>query len=250
MSRMSWTYRTTPVALIMAFLVLAGIPFAIMDLKSYDDSSRAAHAAEGDEYVIEGAEGVHDGPGKGKKKKISLDEPISADDLKKMKVQKEKGDLHVPKVDLNARMRSMNVVRGVINPPSLYSAYRVRGYGKATPDSKKMTVVAMHSIRGVNSVPGTKLINVSKGTSRVGPGDDVYVQGQRYKIYRVDYPKKLSAPKKHDLWDDKPGKLLLITCLQRPSGRSIKNVFIQAYMVDNDTGKPIHSDVDYLGVSG
>ena len=249
MSRMSWTYRTTPVALIMAFLVLTGIPVAIMDLKNYDDSSRAAYAAEG-EYVIEGAERVHDGPGKGKKKKISLDEPISADDLKKMKVQKEKGDLHVPKVGLNARMRSMNVVRGVINPPSLYSAYRVRGYGKATPDSKKMTVVAMHSIRGVNSVPGTKLINVSKGTSRVGPGDDVYVLGQRYKIYRVDYPKKVSAPKKHDLWDDKPGKLLLITCLQRPSGRSIKNVFIQAYMVDNDTGKPIHSDVDYLGAAG
>lgn len=247
-----------PLILILVFVLTVCV--GVVGFKDVDDVSREAYAAQKREedahadYVIDGAEGTgvdNDAPSeKGKdtkKKKIELDEPLTKDQVKKMDIKKERGDLSVPKVGLNARMRTMSVVDGVINPPSLYSAYRVRQYGQPNPDAKKMTVVAVHSIRGASNVPGTKLINVSSGKAKVGSGDDVYVKGQRYKIYNVTYPIKLKAKHNDRLWEDHRGKLLLITCLQRPSGKSVRNVFIEAYMVDNKTGKPLH-DTDYTNI--
>lgn len=155
-----------------------------------------------------------------------LDEQPDAQQVKAMDIKPLDGDLVIESVGLSMKLKEMSVVDNVINPPGLESAYLVRDYG--TPDdTSEMSVIALHSIKN-GDVPGNKLINVDEGKATVKSGDKIEVQGHEYTVKTSFSQDKEAVSYDDGLWEDKPGKLLIFTCLQREEGKSVENIIIEA----------------------
>jgi hypothetical protein len=135
------------------------------------------------------------------------------------------GLLRVPSVGLSVSLGQVQVVDGVVNPPTSDAAYLVSGYGD--PHGAGTAYVAMHSGRGVEAA-GNVLIDVDAGQARVHAGDQVFVDGVPYVVQEVRLVEKAVLPEESDLWVPVDGRLVLFTCLQRPEGRSIQNVVVIA----------------------
>lgn len=135
------------------------------------------------------------------------------------------GLLRVPTVELSVPVGQVQVVDGVVNPPTSDAAYIVAGYGD--PHGSGTVYVAMHSGRGVEAA-GNALIDVDAGQARVSPGDALYLDGVAYRVNDVRLVDKAVLPDESDLWVPVDGRLVLFTCLQRPEGRSIQNVVVIA----------------------
>ncbi len=135
------------------------------------------------------------------------------------------GLLRVPVVELSVPLGEVQVVDGVVNPPTSDAAYVVAGYGD--PHGSGTVYVAMHSGRGVEAA-GNVLIDVDAGQARVHAGDQVFVDGVPYVVQEVRLVEKAVLPEESDLWVPVDGRLVLFTCLQRPEGRSIQNVVVIA----------------------
>lgn len=126
---------------------------------------------------------------------------------------------------LSVPLGEVQVVDGVVNPPTSGAAYVVAGYGD--PHGSGTVYVAMHSGRGVEAA-GNALIDVDAGQARVSPGDALHLDGVAYRVNDVRLLDKAVLPDESDLWVPVDGRLVLFTCLQRPEGRSIQNVVIIA----------------------
>lgn len=133
-------------------------------------------------------------------------------------------------VGLSVPLGALNAVDGVIEPPGFTSAYWVRNEGVAPADSRRGTVfVVMHSLRDGAVGPGNYLIDVDRQRSRVALGAKIQVGGVAYKVtgsQKIDKPDIAHASA---IWADTPGRLVVITCLQRPGGGpSLQNIVIEA----------------------
>ena len=124
----------------------------------------------------------------------------------------------------------MNVVDDVLQPPGFTSAYWVRNLGVSPVDAAKGTVfVVMHSLRGGGVGPGNALIDVDRGRARIQSGADIAVAGVPYRVDRTEVLDKTAIGGDVDVWANTPGRLVVITCLQRPDGRpSTENMVIEA----------------------
>lgn len=162
---------------------------------------------------------------------IELDDPPTKKDIREMAISETKLDFVVPKVGVNTTLKEMSTYkRGgkkVINPPGITRAYAVRDWGEPG-DPESMSVIALHSVRRYPDIPGSRLIDISRGQARVGEGDRIDVNDESYRVVKVHKIKKNELATAPGLWDEKPGKLLVITCLQRTEGKSVNNIVIEA----------------------
>lgn len=159
---------------------------------------------------------------------IKLEDPPSQEEVESMDIQPLDGDFIVPSVGMSTGLESMSEVNGSINPPGLQNGYMLRDHG--TPDSPEdgTVYVAIHSVQGAD-LPGNKLINVEDATSAIGEGDTIEVSGHEYAVNNSYVVDKDKIGERQELWEEEPGKLVVLTCLQRPEGRSLQNVVIEAH---------------------
>ena len=148
---------------------------------------------------------------------------LSPRDVDRMAVASTSLRFRVPSVGLDVPLEELSEVDGSIVPPGFTSAYLVRNRGVGPSAASSGTVyVVMHSVRG-GRAPGNYLINVARRkATRVG--------GLAYVIDGSWTILKGSLASAHDVWHDVAGRLVVITCLQRTTGRSLDNVVITAHL--------------------
>jgi hypothetical protein len=135
----------------------------------------------------------------------------------------------VPSVGMDVRLGALDMADNTITPPGFTSAYLVRNLGVAPATADTGTVYAvMHSIRGGGMGPGNYLLDVETGAAAVSAGDVVEVAGRSYSITGSEAVPKQELPSS-PIWQNTPGRLVIITCLQQPSGAtSLNNLVIMA----------------------
>jgi hypothetical protein len=137
----------------------------------------------------------------------------------------------VPDVDLDAPLGAMNTYKGVINPPGYTSVYWIRNMGVSLENAGSGTVyMATHSLRHGGRGPGNYLIDVEKGEGKVPIGAAMYAKADTEQVkYRVT--DVISVPKSDigtvNVWDEAvPGRIVIVTCLQRPDNSASRNNII------------------------
>lgn len=145
------------------------------------------------------------------------------------------GRFVVDSVGLDVPLGSMKTVGGTIDPPGFTSAYVVRDLGVPLSDARDGTVyVAAHSLRGGGTAPGNYLIDVDAGTPRVAAGDSIVVGPRTYVVTDAFAVGKSDLAARADIWEDAPGRLVVVTCLQREDGSlSQENVIVEASLQKN-----------------
>lgn len=133
-------------------------------------------------------------------------------------------------VGLDVPLGSLDVVDDELEPPGFTSAYWVRNLGVAPSDSADGTVfVVMHSLRNGGEAPGNALIDVENGRARIATGEAIVVDDVAYKVVDTETVDKTQISHDQSVWADTPGRLVVITCLQRPDGApSTENMVIEA----------------------
>jgi hypothetical protein len=122
-------------------------------------------------------------------------------------------------------------VGGVIEPPDFVSAFHVANRGASLDHPESGTVyVVMHSLRGGGVAPGNYLIDVATGAATVAVGEAIGVDGLSYVVDETAIILKPDLPWVTEVWANTPGRLIVITCLQRPDGSpSESNLVITAH---------------------
>ena len=117
--------------------------------------------------------------------------------------------LRIPSVDLDVRLGEIRTRNGVLNPPSYDGAYLVRDLGTADGT----TFVVMHSLRG-GIGPGNAVIDIPGGRVALEPGALIEVGCTTFRLTETHVVAKTELPSRADIWQDVPGRLALMTCLQ------------------------------------
>ena len=140
------------------------------------------------------------------------------------------GRFEAPSVGLDVPLGSLDVVDNELEPPGFTSAYWVRNLGVAPADSANGTVfVVMHSLRNGGEGPGNALIDVDNGKARIASGASIAVDDVEYHVVSTETVDKGQISRDKSVWADTPGRLVVITCLQRPDGAaSTDNMVIEA----------------------
>lgn len=133
-------------------------------------------------------------------------------------------------VSLHVPLRTTAVSGGVLTPPGFTSAYRVTNLGVDLAHASAGTVfVVAHALRGGGVAPGNLVENIKKGTSSLGAGDTVKVGSLTYRVTGSHLDAKSSIGDDSTVWANTPGRLVLITCMERPSGAApTSNLVIEA----------------------
>jgi hypothetical protein len=133
-------------------------------------------------------------------------------------------------VGLDVPLGSLFAVDGEVTPPGFTSAYLVRNEGVPPARSAHGTVfVVMHSLRDGAVGPGNHLIDVDAARARIAVGATITVDDVAYRVTGSAEVRKDELSRQSALWRDDPGRLVVITCLQRPQGGpSVDNVVILA----------------------
>ena len=158
---------------------------------------------------------------------IQLEEPPNEAEVEDMQIEALDGDFQVPSVGLDTGLETMTEVNGAINPPGLRNGYVVRNHGTPDHPERGTTYVAIHSVQGAE-LPGNTLIDVDAGTAAVGKGESITLQDRDYTVTDSYAVSKTDISEDDRVWADEPGRLVILTCLQRASGRSVDNVVIEA----------------------
>ncbi|MGP9694269.1 class F sortase [Brachybacterium sp. AOP25-B2-12] len=138
--------------------------------------------------------------------------------------------LAIPSASLDVPLGSLLAVDGEITPPGFTQAYAVRNLGVGTEHAADGTVyVVMHSVQHGNA-PGNAVIDVDTGAVSVADGAKIQVGDLHYTVTGSLTVGKGELASRADLWSDDPGRLVLITCLQRTEGRSLDNAVIIAQL--------------------
>lgn len=131
-----------------------------------------------------------------------------------------------PVQGLSVPLESAVVTGGVINPPSLTSAFLMRDFGRPGVPRSGQVVVALHSVHDGRG-PGNSFFDMD-APAGVDPvlvkvGDPLLVGPVRYLVTRTLVESKSAAAADPRLWADwssRRGALLVVTCLQRGPGTS------------------------------
>ncbi|MDN5587386.1 MAG: hypothetical protein L0G69_12585 [Brevibacterium sp.] len=158
---------------------------------------------------------------------VRLEEPPSEAEVEGMKIEALDGDFRVPSVGLDTGLETMSEVNGAINPPGLRNGYVVRNHGSPDHPERGTTYVAIHSVQGAD-LPGNSLIDVKAGEPTVEAGESITLQDHDYTVTDAYTVPKSDISVDDRVWADEPGRLVILTCLQRASGRSVDNVIIEA----------------------
>jgi hypothetical protein len=136
--------------------------------------------------------------------------------------------VQVPAVGLDVPLGEVNEVGNIVRPPGFTAAYMVRNRGVGLDDAAQGTVyVAMHSVRD-GRAPGNYLIDVEAGAPTVKAGDTVKVADLVYRVESAELIPKTELSSVDRLWTNEPGRMVIVTCLQRTEGRSLQNLVVVA----------------------
>lgn len=134
------------------------------------------------------------------------------------------GRLVIDAVGLDVPLEPMVSAGGEITPPGFDAAYWVSDIGVGLDDAASGTVyVAMHSLRRGGVAPGNLVIDVPGQTAAVAVGDEVRADGVGYVVEQWLVVTKAALPDERTVWEQLPGRLLLITCLQNPQATPSEN---------------------------
>ncbi|WP_087623294.1 hypothetical protein [Aeromicrobium sp. PE09-221] len=154
-------------------------------------------------------------------------------EVERMQVEEDGGlRLRVPSVDLDVPLGSLASVDGEITPPGFTSAYYVRNRG-VTPDGggDGTLVVVTHSLREPGVAPGNFLIDVKEQIATL-PTDSIVMIGDTSYAVRDSYPiARTEVADDSRVWNNAPGRLVLITCLQTGSSPAVANIVIEASLI-------------------
>lgn len=139
----------------------------------------------------------------------------------------------IDSVGLNVPLGSVNAVNNVMNPPGFSSAYWVRNMGVSLANADQGTVyIVAHSTRGGGRSPGNYVIDVPNQTTSLKPGDIITADNRTYKFVEAQIIDKNELGDHPELWANQPGRLIFITCLQKPDNSpSVNNMVIIATLV-------------------
>lgn len=133
---------------------------------------------------------------------------------------------------LDVPLNSMSPSASIVNPPNGTDAFVIagEGYGVAGNDEGLTTFLVMHSGSYRSGAVGNNLIDRDRGVSTVSVGDEVVLDGLAYTVSRVEVEVKAELRDEAWVWENKQGRVVILTCLQRPAGegRSVQNVVIEA----------------------
>lgn len=150
--------------------------------------------------------------------------------------------LAIPALDFHATVGSMpKPYSGRIDPPTPGSAYWIRDYGLVGPDSGETAYIAGHTFRGVGDAVFNPLFDRSTRNVMVGAGDALDVQTVdnvfRYTITAVARYDKTTVEQQQELWQNVPGRLVIVACQYNGDSSSTENLVIYAQLgvgVEND----------------
>ncbi len=136
----------------------------------------------------------------------------------------------VPAVGLDIPLDQMSESDGAITPPGFQSAYWITNMGVPLSEGADGTVfVVMHSIRGGGIGPGNYLTNIQDGTSAVPDGSAITIAGIPYHVTGWSAIPQDELPARPEVWANTPGRMIVITCLEKPDGSpSTENFVITA----------------------
>lgn len=137
------------------------------------------------------------------------------------------GRFAIASVGLDVPLGAMNAVDGVVTPPGFTSAYLLRNYGVDLEHAHTGSVyIVMHSLRGGGTGPGNYLFDVDTASSRVSPGDVIQAGSRSYRVDGSMTVAKAQLADTASIWNRDAGSLVVITCLQQPSGAPSTSNFV------------------------
>lgn len=143
----------------------------------------------------------------------------------------------IPVLDLEAEVRTQpEPENNEYTPPKADAAYWLASYGAIGASEQRTAYIIGHSTRTGRAV-FTDLVDPINATSRLVAGDEIIVTTE---LGTVVYVVEQSATYARDqlahtreLWEPKPGRLVLITCLYDRNKQSIhKNVVTYAHLAE------------------
>ncbi len=147
--------------------------------------------------------------------------------------------LQVPSVGLDVPVDALTAIDGTVTPPGFAEAYWVRNVGVAPADAATGTVfLVAHSTRGGAVAPGNYLIDIPGQRSAVADGAVIDLGGLRYRVTGSRVLAKTDIAGEASVWQDVPGRLQIVTCLQRSTEAgvpSVSNLVITAQMDSTPT---------------
>lgn len=129
---------------------------------------------------------------------------------------------------LDVPLGEVSAFQGQITPPSFTSAFRVRGAGVDLAHADQGTVfVVMHSVAG-GRAPGNYLLDPDTLDPKVSVGMEIEAGPDTYTVTGVHQAAKDELASASEVWANTPGRLVVITCVQRASGESVNNLIVEA----------------------
>jgi len=139
----------------------------------------------------------------------------------------------IPSLGMDVPLGAINSVDGTLNPANYTSAFWVRNMGVSYNDPSTGTVyIVMHSVRTPGFAPGNFLFSVQGQDTTLHSGDLINVGGHTYAFSDWRAVDKPDLQNQLDIWNNTPGRLVIITCLQnREHSFSETNLVITATLV-------------------
>jgi sortase (surface protein transpeptidase) len=143
--------------------------------------------------------------------------------------------LNIPSVGMDLPLLALKPKSGVIDPPLLTAGYWIEPYGVPVGSADQATntlYIAAHSAgRGDDGFD--PLLTADHRGSALTAGDVIAVETPRgtvsYTVERTERYGKNALPDATEVWENSPGRLVLITCFQRADGRaSTENLVVFA----------------------
>ena len=124
----------------------------------------------------------------------------------------------VPDLKLAVPLWAVNDVNGTMNPPGYREAYWVRNRGVAPEVAETGTVfIITHTVRGGRG-PGNYFIDVPSQTVTLGEHSLIHVRDRTYQYTTSELVLKTAIGGRFDIWEDIPGRLVIITCWLNKQG--------------------------------
>ncbi|MGY1729035.1 class F sortase [Geodermatophilus sp. SYSU D01062] len=146
-------------------------------------------------------------------------------------------DVHVsvPALGLDLPVLPLTPRDGVINPPTLTAAYWIEPYGDpvgAAAEADNTLYIAAHAT-GTGRYGFDALVDAEAAGEGLVPGDVVEVSTPGgtvdYTVERTERYGKDELVGAADVWEADPGRLVLVTCLQRAGRASTENLVVFAH---------------------
>ncbi|KJC63589.1 hypothetical protein TZ00_13725 [Agreia bicolorata] len=144
--------------------------------------------------------------------------------------------IQIQAVGLDADVRAMGVPESrELDPPGPYRAYWISDYGVAGPASTNTTYLAGHTYRDGSAV-FNPLLDVPQSAGAVSPGESIVITTPEgdvsYTIESTELYDKTSVEQQTKLWEQVPGRLVVVTCFQYNGGTSSSQNFVVYAQLD------------------